>query len=179
MKDTKTVVIVGVLIAVIAMSIAYAAFASNLQINGTAKITSDWKVVMTRITSNATGSATDGGSSLTKIADDGLTGTFTANLQAPGDQIVYTVTVENQGSIDAEINAQPAFDPASPGNDFIEFEVTNVAKSTLVKKNGETADSTTFTVTARYKSSATGTPTTEPEKTATATVKLSWKQKTA
>lgn len=153
-KNKNKNVLIGVLlVAVVMMSVGYAALASQLDINGTAAIASKWDVKFTSMTDGvATGSATnkkDAGFTST-------TATFDVQLVAPGDSMTYELVISNDGTIDAKLDSIVGL-PASSTGDAIVYTVTGVTE-------GETlAAGTTKTVTIKvaYDSSITEQPTTE------------------
>ena len=123
MKDKKNILI-GALVFVIAMmAVGYAAFATTLNINGTATIAGEWDVEITDITA-----------------------TFDANLMAPGDTATYTITVQNKGSIDAKLNTI-TLTPQADGSDAIIYTVKSQPSANDVLKAG---DSTTVVIEAKY-----------------------------
>ena len=106
MKDSKNLVI-GLLCAVVCvMAVAYAAFSTNLEINATTNINSNWNVAITSV--SCTTSAVAGGQSGQTAALDGdIAGTsakFKMGLVQPGDSATCTVTVTNSGNINAKLN---------------------------------------------------------------------------
>lgn len=101
MNDKKNILIGVLLLTIVIMSVGYAAFATTLNINGSAQIAGDWDVSITGITPETTGTASeDPASSFTAT-----TATFNAKLMKPGDSITYTITIENKGSIEAKLNS--------------------------------------------------------------------------
>ena len=146
MRSKKTVII-ALCAAIFLMAVGFAAFSTTLTIDGTANIASDWKVVFTDI---EVISKTDGATS--KSADaSGTSATFDVGLTSPGDRIVYTVTVENQGTLDAIIENIVA---KANANGAIDFEISNIKiGDTLAKKT-----STTFNVTISYDTNVTSQP---------------------
>ena len=54
MKDGRNIIIAALLVAVLTMSIGYAAFATTLNINGNAEITGTWDVKITGIEATKT-----------------------------------------------------------------------------------------------------------------------------
>ena len=100
MKDKKTIFI-GVLLAVIVlMAIGYAALGTTLNINGVSNITSNWDILFTDMKKVEHNRGKDVSSSF-----DATTATFDVELQSPGDYVEYTLTVENQGTLDAILSS--------------------------------------------------------------------------
>ncbi len=174
MKDGKNIVIAGLLMAVLCLSVAYAAFATTLTINGEANIIGDWKIEITDITPATTGTAVAGEVDKNYgVNADQISAYFTANLSAPGDSITYTITVKNSGTIAAKIDDVTGgveLTQQTDDSSVIEYTYTTPEINTLTA--GET---TTFTVTATYKADATETP---KETSKTATVALKYVQNT-
>ena len=52
-RQRNNIIIASLCAVVVLMGIGYAAFASQLRINGTSSISSDWKVLITDITSGS------------------------------------------------------------------------------------------------------------------------------
>ena len=97
MREKK--IIIGVMCSLICiMAIAFAAFSTTLNINGTSSIESNWKVVFTNIQEL---SKTNGVTINNTPTASGTTATFDVSLASPGDSIEYQITVENQGTLDA------------------------------------------------------------------------------
>ena len=99
--------LIGALLAVVfVMAVGYAAFAQQLTINGSASISSRWDVHIKDIQGQVTNSSTAGDNTTDagNPTHDTTTANFTTKLVSPGDQVTYTVTVENSGSIDAQLN---------------------------------------------------------------------------
>ena len=100
LKDKKTIFI-GILLAVIVlMVVGYAALGSNLNINGVSNITSNWDILFTDMKKVEHNRGKDVSSSF-----DATTATFDVELQSPGDYVEYTLTVENQGTLDAILSS--------------------------------------------------------------------------
>ena len=83
------------------MVVGYAAFQTRLEIKGTSKVTSNWDIEITNVTSG-----TPTGSAENAVAPDWdkLTASMEANLYDKGDAMEYDVTIENKGTIDAKLN---------------------------------------------------------------------------
>jgi len=155
----KNVLIGGLLAIVFVMAVGYAAFATQLNINGTATITSSWNVHFDATkttddivagTAGLTGATAPTGT--VTFTDSNLTANLTADLKQPGDKVVYTLTILNKGSLDAKAST-PALTlnggtvnglVATKGH--IKFTVTEPNPNLLVKDTG----SATMTVTAEY-----------------------------
>lgn len=150
MKDKKNILIGALLFAVVAMSVGYAAFATTLNINGTATIAGEWDVEITGITSAFTGSAED----KTAPTFTATTATFDAKLVAPGDTATYTVTVENKGSIDASLDSI-TLTPQQDGSEAIIYTVKSQPNKSDVLAAGDT---TTVVIEAKYDPTVTTVP---------------------
>ena len=176
-SKNKNILIGGLLAIVLVMAVGYAAFATQLQINGTAQITSSWnvhfdttKTVDPAATTNQSGKlAITPGSSEQPSGSITFTNDTTANvaatLKAPGDSVQFTLTIVNDGTINATKNSVVlALDsatatalgqnaPTVAGTDrtvtigHIKFDITEPATSLPATSGSNT---TTMTVTATY-----------------------------
>lgn len=133
MKDSKNLVI-GMLCAVICiMAVAYAAFSTTLNINGTASIESSWGVRIkdapscTFKAANAASATTAPacGTDATMCAVATKTSDTLANVemrfQQPGDTATCTVVYENYGTLDATLTHVVN---GAAGTNAIKFTVT-------------------------------------------------------
>lgn len=125
-------------------SIAYAAFAQILTINGTGTATGDWDVAVTSITLTDSDGATDA----TIPSFTGTSATFDVDLAYPGAFAEYQVVITNAGNIAAivdsvtDLTTKNAADPA-----YITYTVTGVPADTLLAAdNAGTTDVNTATV---------------------------------
>ena len=144
----RNYIILGLCSILLVMAAGYAAFRSQLTINGTSNITSDWKVLITDIQSNTlSGDATDAEAP----SHTETTATFKTNLVSPGDSMQYTVTVENKGSIDAVLKTLSKTDS---NNNAIIFEITGIEQGDTLKAH----ETTTFNVTVTYNRDVTTQP---------------------
>ncbi len=148
-KSGKNLVVVAIVLALVVMAVGYAAFATELNLNeSTATIQGDWLIEITNIeATTVVGTADAGTPSFTDT-----TATFDALLNAPGDSVTYTVTIENKGSIDAKLDSAVFTEDNEMGSPAIDYTYDNPA-TTLAA--GAT---TTFTVTATYDASVTEVP---------------------
>ena len=172
--------LIGALLAVVfVMAVGYAAFAQQLTINGSARITSNWHVGFDTTkttdepgvvapTKGANGTTAPSGTvsysgdqtatiSATLNQPGDKVATISATLNQPGDKVVFTLTIENSGTINARLN-NPVVNLTSAGPDEngealitkegnIIFTVTAPTPTTI--NAGETA---TMTVTAEFDS---------------------------
>lgn len=165
----KNVLIVALLAVVLVMAVGYAAFAQKLIINSTATIQEsedgkkNWDVKFDNTKTDAyqvtkgTGGSTEPTANIT--FPTATTATITANLNTPGDKVVYTFTVKNAGTINATLS-QPELaitDGADTDDDSntmtynnVIFEVSQLGSTTL-----NVDGTTTFTVTATFDPDAT------------------------
>ncbi len=176
--------LIGVLLAVVLiMAVGYAAFATNLKINGTANISTRWDVHIKSITPSATATSTvvGGETSYTSAGSikaevkDNYTAEFQAILLSPSESVTYTVVVENSGTIDAVLaNDGITFSDTTMGQanptDAILYTYSGIAPGDqLLSEAGNNTDE--FTVTATYNPAITSQPTAEQlEKTVTMTL---------
>ncbi len=110
-------ILIGVLLGVVAlMGIAYAAFASNLNITGTSSMSENWCIGFdsTRTSDYTAQAGIQGGTTPTgsmSFSGDSCGGNLktTASLNVsfkqPGDKVVYTLTIGNQSSLEAAIES--------------------------------------------------------------------------
>ena len=164
-KTNKTYVIAFLVGVLVVMSIAYAAFSTALSISSTASINSSWDVHYTRTATTGTGTAgISGGTTptgtITYSPSSGAatSATLAANLYQPGDKVVFTLTIENGGSLKAAMSAPSITGQtgctvsgstctSTSGN--IKFTVGSLSRSTLDASTG-TNKTATLAVTAEF-----------------------------
>ncbi len=105
-KQVKVLAIVAILIAVVGLSLGFAAFSETLQINGTGEVSAaNWDIHFENLAAGVTsGTAVE----VTAPAIDGTTTViedYSVRFQTPGDSISYSFDVVNGGSFDAEITS--------------------------------------------------------------------------
>ncbi len=158
----KNLLIGGLIAVVLIMAVGYAAFATQLNINGTAEITSSWNVHFDSSKISGTGviDTTTGLTGATaprgtiEYSNENQTASLTASLNQPGDKVVYTLTILNEGSLKAKAGTPVLkLDDADSGvsgltatKGHIKFTVTEPTPNSLVATTG----SATMTVTAEY-----------------------------
>jgi len=103
-RKRRNVFIVGLIAILLVMSLGYAAFQSELDIKGTTKVTSNWDIEITNVTvKNIVGDAED--TTLYPCVVNNLTATMSGDFYTPGDSIVYEITVQNKGTINAVLDS--------------------------------------------------------------------------
>ena len=133
MKDKKNVLICALLLTIMVMAVGYAAFRQTLTIDGTATIAGEWQVEITGITSELEGTAKNKTDTPTFTT---TTATFDVELVKPGDSATYTITVTNNGSIDAKLNSI-TLTPQEDGSSAITYEVVKEpAKDSVLAVDG-------------------------------------------
>lgn len=105
-REVKIIAIVALLVAVVGLSVAYAALSTSLSISGSATVNSaTWQVeFLEGEWDDPVGSAVTSGPEfgVTSITNIGVT------LVKPGDKVVYRFKVKNKGSIPAKLSANTA-----------------------------------------------------------------------
>ena len=102
----RNYIIIGLCAVLVLMAVGFAAFAQQLQINGTSNITSSWDIRITNIRAVNLGSVTNNGAyDITEpsIGSNNLSASFQTGLKSPGDTRIYEIEVTNSGSLDAEV----------------------------------------------------------------------------
>ena len=180
MKDNKKFLqvfaVLALVVAVLGISVGFAALSSTLTIEGNAHVVpANWDVHFANLQTPAvTGTAVAGGSpTLTATSFK----TYDVTLSKPGDQVVYTFDVENTGDIDAILSdytfATPtitgtAADATDKANDEALVAANLVytltySGGTAITKNVDTLAKTngtaTLVLTVGYKADATAMPT--------------------
>ncbi len=148
MERKKKNILIGSLLAIVLiMAVGYAAFATQLNIDGTANITSTWDVHIKSITPGTP----VGTASNVEVTNNGLTATFETELVSPGDSLTYTVVVENSGSLDAVLS-DLTFTPGN--NDAITYEYSGISQGSVLTSE----NTATFTITVTYDEDVTSQP---------------------
>ena len=100
-RKQRRIVIIGLLCVLLIMSGGYAVFRSNVKVRGTTRITSNWDIRITNVTS---GTATGGAENEVAPTWNALTANMSANLYEKGDAMEYDVTITNNGTVDAVLS---------------------------------------------------------------------------
>ena len=134
----KIVALVTLIVAVIGLTVAFAILSSNLNISGSAYVDPvKWGIYFDELSDGVTYNKatldantkaeimTDSNGAKTKI------GNMNVNLSIPGDKVVYTVDLVNEGTIPVEIAGITKSDMKY---DFITFKVTYTGTNDEVSK---------------------------------------------
>lgn len=111
------------MVTIVLMGIGYAAFSAQLKINGTGNITSKWGIIISNVTSSATGSAYN----IEEPTYGNTHMTFNTGLKVPGDKMVYEVTVKNNGTVDAILDSIEA---QAKGSYAIKYTIAGIEEKT-------------------------------------------------
>ena len=144
----KRIIVITMCTLICIMAVGYAAFATNLTITGTSNIGSTWKVEFTNIEEI---SKTSGVTITNPPTAKGTMATFNVDLTSPGDNIIYRITVANNGTLNAIIDDITA---SETGSDAINFEIIGIKKGDKLASK----TTTTFDVTISYDNSVTSQP---------------------
>lgn len=110
-RRIKVLSLVALVVAVLGLTVAFAALSTQLTIEGTANVNpSTWEVYFESVTANNVDTTKTvqaptvsvGSKATTITLPEGIT------LKTPGDKVVYDVVVRNNGSIDAKIGSTQA-----------------------------------------------------------------------
>ena len=142
-------IIIGLISLLFLMTVGYAAFQTNLNIKGTSKISSNWDIRITNVTS---GASTGNGENAKTPTWTNLTASMEANLYEKGDAMEYEVTVENKGTFDAKLES---ISSSESNNEAIKITFSGYTKGEKLYKNS----TQTIKVKIEYNKDFTGTPT--------------------
>ena len=100
----STITIILLLVAIVAMSVGFAAFSSNLTINGTAAVeSSNWNISFVEESYKETADSVTVASGNRTIGATSMT--YNVSLTEPGDFYEFTINVENAGTFDALLDS--------------------------------------------------------------------------
>lgn len=91
----KDVTIGIMLVAILTMAIGYAILQQRLNVEGTAQIKSDFNIQVVGIREFAK----NGAVTTTKMSYTAATATYAADVQSPGDNVIYEIIIENKGTL--------------------------------------------------------------------------------
>ena len=136
MKVKPEKILVGTIIVSVflMLGIGYALLSQTLQINGTANITSKWKILFTSAEEKEMENAT---TQLKEITDD-TTLTLNVELTQPGATATYDVVVANQGDLDAVLSKIEGVEETNSSDPLpIKVHLENIAEGDSLLKSEE------------------------------------------
>ena len=166
--DNKKIIFGGLIAILVMLGVAYAAFNTQLMIEGTASINSKWDVHIQNIEVASTTNKAENITDSTKVVSP-TQATFGTNLVKPGDSITYDVTVVNEGTLPAKLetitfkkyNSENGVDKGTEvtqemdANNPIVISYDGISENdTLIAKTG----TKTFQVTVTYNDATTKQP---------------------
>ena len=125
MKKKRNIIVVALLSIILFMAVGYSAFATQLNLNGTAEIVGSWDVRIANIETKQISEGCDAG-------EPEYTNTsvnFNAILGKPGDVIVYEITIANQGTTDAKLQSVVFMSDEKNGSEAIKYSTTELAET--------------------------------------------------
>ena len=130
-RKNKNLVLV-LLLVIVGGLVGYAALRTTLTINGETTVAKNtWSVKFTTITE-----VKNDGTIVTNPTVTGDTAlTFAEKLNTPGDEYIFTVKVENQGTIDAMLSANPILSGLEDMSSYLEYSVKYVDGASVEKGN--------------------------------------------
>jgi hypothetical protein len=164
-RSLKLLAIVAIVVATVSLSVAYAAFSQTLNITGTATVKGgQWNIHYNTTSATATpsGQASNVTDSFSTTSTDFA---FSANLVKPGDSIVYTVKIVNEGQIPAKLDSITQSSSVSTEGlgvsgdaaNYITVELSGIAKDDVIAAGADQ----TITITVTYKNDVTTATTTD------------------
>lgn len=135
MKERKNIVLAVLMIAVLIMGYGYSVLLQELSIHGSAEILdATWKIEITDVRDKGLlGSAEVS----EKPTFTKTTATLNSSFKYKGDSVIYRMTVENKGSMDAKLDSINIL-PSNDSKSAITYKVTNVTPGATVLRSGET-----------------------------------------
>ena len=134
MKNNRKVlyglVALALLLSVVGISVGFASMSSTLTINGTTTVVpASWKIKFTNLQQQSiTGDAVV--TTAPQITSDTHIGNYAVKLTKPGDSVVYTFDVENEGTLDAQLATYTFATPTITGTGD-----TAAADASIVSRN--------------------------------------------
>ena len=126
-RRTKALVVVVLLIVIAGLTVAFAALSTTLNINGTAYLDSaKWGIKFENLSSPTKigGATTTGTAKIEESKSAEITG-INVSLSTPGDKVVYTVDLVNEGTINAKIDKIEKTKLTSGQQKYLTFKVTD------------------------------------------------------
>lgn len=130
-RRAKLIAVIALVIAVIGLSIGFAAYSTTLTIGGSATVkASSWKIMFENLSASVpTGTATEVTAPTINNNDTNI-GDYSVSFTTPGDTISYTFDITNDGTFNAEISSLTIPTPTCTGTgDNAEVDASNVCSN--------------------------------------------------
>lgn len=116
-KNFRTIIVVAIIAIITVIGVGFAAFSTNLTINGSGTVkASSWKIKFANLSAaSLTGSAKEE-TAPTLSDEDTHIGDYDVTFTKPGDSISYTFDVKNEGTFDAKVSSVVIPTPTCTGN---------------------------------------------------------------
>ena len=126
-RREKALVVVVLLIVVAGLTIAFAALSTTLNINGTAYLdAAKWGVKFQNLSEpEKIGTASSTGTAKIEETKSAEINGINVNLSTPGDKVVYTVDLVNEGTINAKIDKIEKTELTEEQQKYLTFKVTD------------------------------------------------------
>lgn len=126
-RKTKVLIIMMLLVVITSLTVAFAVLSTTLSINGTAYLdAAKWGIRFENLSSpTRVGKATTTGTAKIEEAKAAEITDMNVNLSTPGDKIVYTVDLVNNGTINAKIDNIEKTVLTSEQQRYLIFKVTD------------------------------------------------------
>lgn len=189
-KDRKfrALAIAAICVAIVGVSVAYAALTASLTISGTATVSTEnaWKIQWTAVgepTKSAAVSFGDADAGKPKIGSGNQNITWTATFGAPKTNLTFTATFTNSGTIPAKLEPGTYVNATGDASSNFDYSVKIGADDISTKSGNILQPGKSVTVTVTVDFDKTGTLTDEQleelnTKAATFTLNLPWTQAT-
>ncbi len=110
--------VLALLVGIVVISISYAAFTQNLNINGTANVTaSNWSVHFENLSNPVKNGSARLVTPATIKTGKTIIGDYSVEFYTPGDSLQYTFDIVNEGDFDAYISNLTKGTPSCSGSD--------------------------------------------------------------
>lgn len=179
-KNTQMFVIAILAVALLTMSVGFAAFSSVLNINGTANVkASSWNVHFNTASYNETTGTNYVSVAAANRTIEATSMTYTVDLPEPGKTYQFTIDVENTGTFDAVLKSMTITSLNENVAKYLTYTVTynnstpaEAANTTLAKETGRA----TVKVTVAYVQPALASDLPSTNQTVTLDVSLNYEQ---
>lgn len=183
-RGIQTTVIAVLAVAILVMSVGFAAYSQNLNINGTATFTAaKWSVHFDTASYAETANSTAHPATAPSPTTTDMT--YTVTLPKPGEKYEFTIDVVNEGTMDAALKSITITPSPSPVPAYVSHTVNyngtdytatdaSITGVTLPKQTGSTPGRHTVKVTVEYLEPADASALPQTDQTVTFNVTLGY-----